>query len=88
MTNHWLEEQGVPNLRTLWIKVALAALAPSGNLRLAVSQTRLTTGQMPESNGNRPVQPTEGRQIAAGNPKGQTKCCQTRMPGGVEPVTD
>ena len=21
MTNHWLEEQGVPNIRTLWIKL-------------------------------------------------------------------
>ena len=30
MTNRWLEERGVPNIRTLWINVALAPLAPPG----------------------------------------------------------
>jgi RNA-directed DNA polymerase len=37
LSNRWLEEHGVPNMRTLWIKVASASLHPLGSLRLAVS---------------------------------------------------
>jgi hypothetical protein len=37
MTNRWLEEQGVPDMRTAWIKVASASLHPLGSRRLAVS---------------------------------------------------
>lgn len=54
MTNRWLEEQGIPNVRVLWIKVAFAPLAPAGRLTTGgLGRPRLTTGQTPESDWNR-----------------------------------
>ena len=35
------------------------------------------------TDGNRPVQPREARRQSAGQPEGQAKRSQTRMPGGV-----
>ncbi len=37
LNNRWLEEQGVPDLRAVWIVVARASRAPAGCLRQAVS---------------------------------------------------
>ena len=40
LNNRWLEEQGVPDMKAIWIVVALATLAPSGShFGLAVSLT-------------------------------------------------
>ncbi|MCB1225399.1 MAG: group II intron reverse transcriptase/maturase [Verrucomicrobiales bacterium] len=56
LNNHWLNEQGVPDIRVTWINVALAALAPSGSLPAGcLAGARLTTGQVPASDRNRRI---------------------------------